>query len=385
MIYDASKPGVNPGQSSPGQSVPPPAIPGSGSSTHRGAFSLLNECVELKKGESLLIVEEEVSLGYYDHEAPESVEQAARTLGARVEVLEVPGPLDFQETPEKFLQKIAGFDHVVFFSRIGDQIRFANNAQLPDITMVYTLGYEMLESNFGTACYRGMLQIKEAIDDAFLRASEVTVTCPLGTRLSGKPQWPHAEHHDVTIKRFPMLVPVPVPCEGLRGSVVISRFLIGTGAHEYAPYTVMLDNDVKAEIENSRIIRFSGDTQSCQRVEQHYDHVASLFDIDPYYAHSWHAGIHPGCSYLEPAQNNLQRWSGAAFGNPRLMHVHTCGNYAPGEISLNIVDPTISVDGVLLWEEGRLYPWRLPACCKIFTRHPHLEALFSNPDTEIGL
>jgi len=36
------------------------------------------------------------------------------------------------------LDSLRGFDHIVFFSRVGDQIRFEQNA-LPSSTMCYTL------------------------------------------------------------------------------------------------------------------------------------------------------------------------------------------------------------------------------------------------------
>ena len=120
-------------------------------------------------------------------------------------------------------------------------------------------------------------------------------------------------------------------------------------------------------------------------MEHHYDHVASLFNLDTYCVHSWHAGIHPGCWYHTSAHEDLHRWSGSAFGNPRLMHMHTCGDYAPGEISWNIVDPTIRVDDVVLWENGRLHPQRLASGAEIFYAHSHLEMLFANPRTDIGL
>lgn len=359
--------------------------PGSTTVDNQGAKCLLQECVELKPGETLLLVREQPGLDYYDDAMPDNVEETARALGARVEVL-VAGELnDFQQRPDEFLKQLEGYDHVVFLSRIGDQIRFRKNDFLPDITMVYTLCNEMLESNFGTACYCGMLEIKRAIDIAFFTTNEVTVTCPLGTSLQGKPEWPVSENHDVSVKRFPMLVPTPVPADGFSGDIVISRFLIGTGSRDYSPYSLLIDDDIKASVENNRITGFSGQPQVCDQITKHYDHVSSLFDIDAYYIHSWHAGIHPGCNYTESAFDNLTRWSGSAFGNPRLLHVHTCGGYAPGEISWNIKDPTISLDGVKLWEDGKLHPARLESCREIFKDHPRLEKLFNNPYTAIGL
>ena len=100
--------------------------------------------------------------------------------------------------------------------------------------------------------------------------------------------------------------------------------------------------------------------------------------------HSWHAGSHPGCAFADPAGANLERWSGAAFGNPRLMHLHTCGAEPPGEMSLNVLDPTITLDGVALWEAGRLHPDRVPGGAEILSAHPDLAALYAAPAQACG-
>ena len=84
-------------------------------------------------------------------------------------------------------------------------------------------------------------------------------------------------------------------------------------------------------------------------------------------------------------RENWERWGGAAFGNPRILHFHTCGAYAPGEISWNVIDPMIEVDGLPLWEAGRLHPERLPGGQAILDRYPCAAALFAAPDRDIGL
>lgn len=93
----------------------------------------------------------------------------------------------------------------------------------------------------------------------------------------------------------------------------------------------------------------------------------------------------PACQFDSKAEADILRWSGSAFGNPRLLHFHTCGEYAPGEISWNIVDPTICLDDVPVWENGQLYPDRIPACEDILTAHPNLAAIFASPSRNIGL
>ena len=61
------------------------------------------------------------------------------------------------------------------------------------------------------------------------------------------------------------------------------------------------------------------------------------------------------------------------------------GDYAPGEISWNIADPTIHLDGNAIWENGYLYPDRLPGGDSLIQRHPRLAALYQSPHRNIGL
>jgi len=352
---------------------------------HSGALSLLQDCAECTPGQSLLIVSECVGMGSYDENAPRLVADAGRSIGMQVFQTQTKSQLLNEEEQKAFIDSVREYDHVIFFSRVGDQIRFTSNPHLPSSTMCYTLTDESLNSNFGTACHHGMGEIKQLIDNVFQSSRSVQVTCPLGTKLEGNPVWAIGEATEVSLKRFPLLVPQPVPALGMSGRVALSRFLIGTGSRYYEPYSLPLNTTVFAHLEGNEITRFEGEPSEVENIHKHYEHVSNIFSIEPMYVHSWHAGIHPGCEYTSQATDNLLRWSGTAFGNPRLLHFHTCGDYAPGEISWNILDPTITVDGVALWENGTLHPERLPGSKVLMKRHPNLTALFGNPSRSVGL
>jgi len=350
-----------------------------------GALTLLRECVGGRSGEKLLIVSEAEEFGCYDAKAISMVASAARFLGMVVYETQAGSSVDSDAQKTALLNTVKGFDHVVFFSRVGDQIRFVNNAQIPSSTMCYTLCGHSLNSQFGTACHYGMAEIKDAIDTAFNEAAQVKVTCPRGTHYVGSAKNRLVDAVEVGIKRFPLLVPKPIPAMGFSGEVALSRFLIGTGSKYYEPYCLPLPSDVFAHVEANRIIEFKGSADDVARVEQHYKHVSNQFGIEPWFVDSWHAGIHPACEYADDAEKNVTRWSNSVFGNPRVLHFHTCGEYAPGEISWHVIDPTIYVDGTAIWEDGRLYPERLPQCADILVNHPNLANLFANPTRQIGL
>ncbi|WP_430878959.1 hypothetical protein [Granulosicoccus sp. 3-233] len=348
-------------------------------------MTLLRDCVRGEPGQRLLIVSEPEGSGFYDDAAPKVTAAAGRFIGMRVYQTQSECFLATAEDRELLLDLLRGFDHIVFFSRVGDQIRFSADKDMPSSTMCYTLDLESLNSAFGTACYRGMCAIKEVIENALLAAQHIRVSCPLGTDYEGYPQWPSCSAGDVRIKRFPMLVPRPIPAEGFHGKIVLDRFLVGTGSQFYQPYHLPLHDTVFAHIENNRILDFTGPDSEVKRVRGHYAHVSQLYDIDPDYVHSWHAGIHPGCHFPSKAESDILRWSGTAFGNPRILHFHTCGNYAPGEISWNILDPTIRIDDVPIWDKGWLQPERLPGIEPVLEDHPQLLELYRNPHRNVGM
>jgi len=358
---------------------------GGSAAVSAGALSLLRDCVRGRPGERLLIVEEPKGAGYYDDEAPRLAAAAARDQGLRVYRTVAPPGVAGAVEMDSFLESLRGFDHVVFFARVGDQLRFADVSRLPPATMCYALDGVMLNSAFGGACHEGLCAVRAAVDTALSAAETVHITCPLGTDYAGRLLGGGRPPGDVSLKRFPMLVPRPMPAAGFRGRVVLSRFLVGTGSRFYHPYWLDLQRDVVAVVEGNRIAGLEGDAATVARVRAHYEDVAGRFCIDPWFVHSWHAGIHPACAYPDRAQDNMERWSGSAFGNPRLLHFHTCGDYAPGEISWNIVDTTVTLDGVAVWERGRLHPERLPEGSALMAAHPNLAALYAAPSRAIGI
>jgi len=350
-----------------------------------GAITLLRDCVGGISGQRLLIVSEPDSAAYYDEQAPKLTAAAGRAIGMKVYTTESASFLKNDEDKAILIDSLRGFDHIVFFSRVGDQIRFDDSADLPSSTMCYTLNSQSLNSTFGTACHQGMVEIKAAIDSAFMKAESIRVTCPRGTDYAGKPQWNGKQPVEVSLKRFPLLVPQPVPSAGFNGRIALSRFLIGTGNRFYQPYHLDLPKDVIACVENNCITHFEGDSVEVKRIENHYLSVSEQLGIDPWYVDSWHAGIHPGCHFEADARADIMRWSGTAFGNPRILHFHTCGQYAPGEVSWNVLDPTVYLDDVAVWEAGRLHVDRMADGAEILSRHPHLADLYANPEFKIGL
>ena len=294
-----------------------------------GARNLLINCADMTPDMRLLIIREPSKHEYYDQEIAGNVARVARSLGARVEELEVPfNPL--VTAPDAALSaKMAEADRVLFFARLGDQLRFRPSGKKAYAVMSYALDAGMLASSFGQVDYRAFVALKRIINQAISNAGEIHVTCPAGTDFRG-PGARLDDDGDTTVKRFPLSVFTPIPSQGFAGRVAQVGFLASTGSQTYEPPACEIEETLYVEISDSRITGFEGSERDVEAARAHYDHVATLFDLDRTYVHSWHAGIHPGCAYAKPANFYYDRWSNGAFGNPRILHFHTCGRNPPG-------------------------------------------------------
>ena len=269
---------------------------------------------------------------------------------------------------------------------MGDQDRFADPNPDQVRVMCYARDAGMLASRFGRTRHAALVRLKEAIDSLLTSAHRIDISCPLGTALSGNVSGiDGAVTEDVAVRRFPMAVPQPVPAASFSGKVALAHYLTPTGSRVYEPAWLALDRPVLAEVASGRIERFTGDPETVRRVRAHHDAVAATFDIDPDAVHSWHAGVHPGCAYAGDPARNPDRWSNTVFANPRFLHFHTCGHYAPGEICWMVLDPTITVDGTALWSGGRLRPEAFAPTRACLDEWPDLRALIESPSDRIGL
>ena len=350
-----------------------------------GARNLLENCAGLSAGQNVLVLLEDRRTGYYSATLADAFEQAAAQMQLRAKVLEVPFFAEDPAISDELAEMMRAADATVFLARLGDQLRFSDRLASVSPVVCYALDEEMLGSAFGTTTYGALVELKALVNTALSKASRIRVTCPLGTDFSGPGAVFPDDAGEVTVRRFPMSVFAPVPASPYRGRIAQAGFLVGTGSLYYQPYMRRLEDILTIRFEDGRITGFEGSEADMSAAQDHYRHVAERFGLDGSFVHSWHAGIHPGCSFRQPAGDNPERWSGAAFGNPRLLHFHTCGAYAPGEISLNIVDPTVTLDGIDVWENGRLHPERIDGGAQLLARHRELASLFANPAPENGL
>lgn len=349
-----------------------------------GVENMLIRCGGLRGGDRVLVVHEPAGGGYYCPEIADAVAGAARGLGLKVATRAVPFTADPPAIDGALLGQMQAADLTVFLARLGDQVRFGALPGDQRALVSYAIDTSALGTAFCRLDHGSMCALRDALDAALMAAGEVVITCPAGTEMRGGIASDGPAPEDTRTIRFPRLVNTPMPAQGFSGRVALRGFVVGTGSRHYVPYACRIDGTLFALIDGNRITGFDGDAADVRRIEAHYARVAAQFGIEERFVHSWHAGIHPGCAFTGPASASFERWTGSAFGNPRLLHFHTCGAYAPGEISLNILDATVAADGVALWEAGRLFPARAPGGAAVLDRDPDIRAAFAAPERACG-
>jgi hypothetical protein len=352
-----------------------------------GIDNLLFNCIEANAGESLVIIREQGGGDYYSATLADVIAAHGRNRALDVMIIDTPFIEDASEFPTDISRTMDAVDHTLFLARIGDQARFTDLGGAGTKTVCYALDEQSFASAFCSADYRFFLSLKSLVNSAIFGEKRIIITCALGTSLVGtSPPDPGDDGiGDVSLRRFPMTVFRPVPANTFSGRLALSKWLSPTGSRYYQPDSVLIDGVVIALIEKGRIVGFEGDAREVRKIRTHYNFVAEKYDIDGDILHSWHAGIHPQNGYAGLATDNLARWSGSAFGNPRYLHFHTCGNYAPGEICASVFDPSISVDGVKMWRNGTLDFADAPEVRTLQAKYPGMRELFEQPVLEYGL
>lgn len=337
-----------------------------------GATSLIQDAIGAKTGESIAIIAEDPGLGIYDAMVPECLADVAQDLGIRTEIIPVGDHAGVENIPPDVLRALSDFDHVFFHARLGDTMRFSDIPGSASKTMSYALDISILGGPSCTVPHRVMEEVRRAYDRKADSTPEWHITCPNGTDLRGTQDVEsvaRGEAEDFTVTRYPVCAPRPIACSTANGVVALSHWLMASGNRPYPDDELLLPEPILAHVADGRIKRFEGPAEMIAQIEAHYRRVGEYLDVDPWNVHSWHAGINPGCSYPVRGTRNLERWGKVAFANPRYLHFHTCGNYAPGEIAWSMFDASVWFGDEQMWDNGELTFLKGPEIGEILTQN----------------
>ena len=353
-----------------------------------GARNILENCVKLNRGQTILLVAEERGLGYFDDDVPLIIAKAARAMGATVLTLSTPRVEAPEDVPDALNATMLHVDHTVFMNRIGDQMRFRSLPGKCSKTMIYTLDDTILASDAAQFDHEFMKEMVGRFNTEMSCKKTWRITCPAGTDIAGvMPEvttGSDTSDSSFTVNLFPISVHRPIPATTMNGKIVLSRFITGTNTHMYSPEVFFIEGAITALIEKGHAVDLQGEPRAVEAFRAHSRMVADKFGLDETLIHSWHGGLNPGTIYRGKAKDDPVRWNGMIFGSPRHLHFHTCGDYPPGEINWHVIDPTVYFDGEAFIREGEVTFFKGDATADLRSRYGYTEAhLRTNPN--IGL
>ena len=183
---------------------------------------------------------------------------------------------------------------------------------------------------------------------------------------------------------FPVATFKPVPCSNANGLVALSRWLMPGGAVKLANADIAIDGVVNAYVKDGKLDYLCGHDAEVAKINGHYDCISKTLGINRNRVHSWHAGINPQTYFDHPADDYFDLWSAISFGSPRYLHIHTCGNDPPGEVAWSVFNPTITIDGLVCWENGE-FVWLQQAANKALIESYKGAHYLLEPSLPIGI
>lgn len=342
--------------------TPPSATP------EASLSNLLDNCLGLSRGETLLVVAEP-DQSFYRGRLPEIVATAAEARGARVTIRRVAPVAGPEVFPDWLKDEISGSDHTLFLARIGSTARFVALPGRGSKVVAYTLDEATFFSPFAALPYGFMQDLHDAIVARIVAARSYDLSCPNGTALRAELQ-PGGTGKVIpfAVKNFPLMIVPPISAATASGRIALTLALLPTSTHVYDDAILPLASPLLLDIEHGRITRFGGEPEQAHRAAAQFERVGSLFGADPRQVGSWHTGINPGTFFAAPALFDLPRWGNAAFGSPRYTHFHMVGG-DPGDICGSLFDATIRFDGEAIWQDGRLSFLDSPDGRALIARH----------------
>jgi hypothetical protein len=320
-----------------------------------GARNLLLNCAGAAPGDRVLLVGERSAAPFFDPRLCDDLAAACVALGIEVQTVFAEPGAGASDFPAVVSAAMQGADITIFFSRLGDQVRFLDSPGAGKKIMCYTLEREHLAAPFATVDYRLMQRVHDRLLGRIKASKRYTIAAPNGTSLQAEiPREAASGQACVTefsLGLFPVMIFPPLHCYRLEGQLVLEHFLLSSSTRAYADSVLRLDTPVTVLVEDSRMLDFIGEPGLVARLREQLERAAAITGGDPYRLNSWHTGINPFTFFDGDPYADLERWGSVAFGSPRYTHIHAAGN-DPGDVSIQLFDASIAFDGEAFWDRG---------------------------------
>ena len=342
-----------------------------------GARNLLETCAGAREGDRVLLVGEEGQDLYFDPALCGAVAEVAWDLGMTPEVVMAEPVADASQFPDTVRVAMERADRTIFFSRLGDQVRFnladENGDDKARAVMTYTLGLDYLAAPFASADFAVMKRVHDALLDLILNAKSYRISGECGTDLTSKIKAGRGDAvADFALELFPVMIFPPVNCHNMNGTLAIRHFVTSSSTRAYEGSTLVLDHPVMVTVEDSRMVAFDGPEELVSSLKTQLERAAALTGGDPWLINSWHTGINPGTYYEGDPYDDLEKWGTVAYGSPRYTHIHAAG-VDPGDAAFHLMDMTIAFDGETVWDKGRF----------VFLDRPEIQAMMDTEQREV--
>ena len=321
-----------------------------------GARNLLQNCAGASAGDRVLLVGEQGPGPFFDPRLCDDLAEVCATLDIESTIVLAEPGIDANHFPTAVSEAMQATDITIFFSRLGDQIRFLDSPGTSTKIMCYTLDRAHLASAFACTDYHVMQRLHDHLLARIKQSETYSIEAPNGTSLTaaapGEVDSGQQAATDFSLQLFPVMIFPPLHFHRLEGQLVLDHFLLSSSTRAYDNSVLPLPTPIKVNVENSRMIGFDGDRELISQLRNQLERAASITGGDPYRLNSWHTGINPHTFFHGDPYEDLERWGTVAYGSPRYTHIHAAGN-DPGDVSIQLFDASISFDNETIWDSGR--------------------------------
>ena len=339
-------------------------------SLFHGLHNLLFNCVKVQPGDHLLLIGEDSDNCFFEPELCSIVAEAANKLDLTSEIILAAPVADAADFPEHVKHAMSRADKTIFFSRLGDQIRFNLEDSKSKNFIAYITKPDYFASAFAQVDYNVMMNIHNMLEERLLKSESYQLLGDCGTFLTGELTPDRGDNTaDFALEFFPVMIFPPVNCHKMDGYLVIQRFVTSSSTRAYENSTLILDDPITATVKSGQMVAFDGSPDEIKALTSHLERAASLTGGNPYLINSWHTGINPGTYFMGNPYEDLEKWGTIAFGSPRYTHMHAAGK-DPGDVAFHLMDLSVFINGEMIWDKGRF----------VFLDYPEVQALI--PDDQ---
>lgn len=351
-----------------------------------GIDNLLINCGEIAPGANVLFVNEPAY--WVERHLVEMMEGRARQLGANVSSLWRERISGSESVPTEVIRAIEGADVTIFNHSMGAMLRVFPIAGKGIRVLNYATTSDLMEADYARVNHKLWDEASKKAIQEINAVRRWHIKCALGTDVEGFV--PESESAGIkglnpfALRTFPFGTHRPTSSMQSRGKLAV-RWLTSASMHDFGSQGIRLEEPIILEFNNAKIVGFSGNQKLIDRTIAFLEEVGNKTHKEGMLINSWHAGLNPQTfSPWGDNEDNLEAWMNVAHNSPRILHFHAVGEQIPGELSVPIIDPVVTMDDKIMWEHGKFTAFERPDFKDMTKRYPNGERAFvDNPNIGI--